>query len=110
VSSYIAAATEEKAKYIKYRGFDDQHYKESIINFIEKFGSAKRKDINDLLLKHLSDALDEKQKRNKISNLLYAMSKIDKTIKNNGSRREPKWVLCQTRRPMEFNQAYHNFN
>jgi ATP-dependent DNA helicase RecG len=96
VSSYIAAATEEKAKYIKYRGFDDHHYKESIIDFIEKFGSAKRKDINDLLLKHLSDALDEKQKRNKISNLLYAMSKTDKTIKNNGSRREPKWVLCQT--------------
>ena len=93
VSSHIAAATEAKARYIKYRGFDDQHYKDMIIAFIKKYGSAARKDIDELLLRHLSDALDEKQKRNKIGNLLYAMSKKDKTIKNNGSNRKPKWVL-----------------
>jgi ATP-dependent DNA helicase RecG len=94
VSSHIAATTEEKAKYIKFRAFDDQHYKEMISAFIRKYRSASRKDIDALLLKHLSDALDERQKRNKVTNLLYAMSKRDKTIKNAGTNRKPKWVLA----------------
>lgn len=93
VSSQIAAITEEKAKYIKYRAFDDQHYRDMILAFIKRYGSASRKDIDELLLKHLSRALNEGQKRNKISNLLYAMSTKDKTIKNIGSRRVPKWVI-----------------
>jgi ATP-dependent DNA helicase RecG len=94
VSSHIAAATGEKARYIKYRAFEDKHYKDMIITFIRNYNSASRKDVDELLLKHLSDALDEKQKRNKIGNLLYAMSKRDNIIKNIGSRRKPKWILC----------------
>jgi len=93
VSSSIAAAMREKAKYIKYRAFDDQQYKNMIIAFIKRYGSASREEIDDLLLKKLSDVLSEKQKQNKISNLLYAMSKKDKIIKNDGSRRVPKWVI-----------------
>jgi ATP-dependent DNA helicase RecG len=64
-----------------------------IIAFIKKYGSASRKDIDDLLLKKLSDVLGKKQKQNKISNLLYAMSKKDKIIRNTGSRHVPKWVI-----------------
>jgi len=41
----------------------------------------------------LSDALEEKQKRNKIHNLLHEMYKKDGTIKNTGSKRKSKWVL-----------------
>ena len=93
VSSPIAAAMGEKAKYIRYRAFDDQQYKNMIIAFIKKYGSASRKEIDDLLLKKLSDVLSEKQKRNKISNLLYAMYRKDKIIRNTGSRRVPKWVI-----------------
>lgn len=94
VSSRVAEATDERARYIKCKGFDDQRHKESIINFIDEYGSASRKDVDDLLIRFLSSALDEKQKRNKISNLLYAMSKKDNTIKNIGSKRKPKWILC----------------
>ena len=93
VSSQIAAITEEKAKYIKYRAFDDQHYKDMIIAFVKRYGSASRKDIDELLFKHLSPALHERQKRNKIRNLLYAMSKKDKSIENKGTSRKPKWIL-----------------
>ena len=46
-----------------------------------------------LKLSKLSDALEEKQKRNKIHNLLYEMYKKDETIRNTGSRRKPMWVL-----------------
>ena len=93
VAAKIAAATGDKPTYIKYRAFDDQHYRDMIISFIEKFGSASRKEIDDLLLDKLSDALDEKQKRNKIKNLLYAMSKREKIIKNEGPTKKPKWIL-----------------
>lgn len=66
-----------------------------IIAFLDKYGSANRKDIDKLLMDKLSDALSEKQKRSKISNLLYTMSKKDKTIKNTGSDHKPIWVLLK---------------
>ncbi len=93
VTAKIAAITGDKSTYIKQRAFDDQHYKEMIIAFIKQYGSASRKDINDLLLNKLSDALDQKQKFSKIHNLLYEMSKKDKSIINQGSRKRSRWVL-----------------
>ena len=93
VSAKIAAATGDKSSYIKYRAFDDEHYKKMVIAFIKKYGSASRKEIDDLLMGKLSDALEEKQKRNKIHNLLHEMYKKDETIKNTGSKRKSKWVL-----------------
>lgn len=64
-----------------------------VLAYIGEYGSASRNDIDDLLLDKLSDILGEEQKRNKIRNLLYSMSKRDKTIKNDGTGRTPKWVL-----------------
>ena len=95
LSSHIAAATGEKTDYIKYRGFKELHYKRMIIDFIKEYDFATRADINRLLLDSLSKALGEEQKLNKIKNLLAAMSKKDKTIKNIGSRTRPKWVLSE---------------
>lgn len=43
--------------------------------------------------REISDALNEKQKRYKINNLLNEMSNKEKTIKNSGSDRKPHWVL-----------------
>ena len=93
LSSKLATTTDEKTKYIKYKAFDDRHYKDMIIAYIKKYGSAGRKDIDKLLTDKLSDALDKSQKRNKISNLLRAMSKKDKTIKNKGTTRKPIWII-----------------
>ncbi len=67
-----------------------------IIAYIKKYGAADRKDIDKLLMDKLSGALDESRKGKKISNILYAMSKKDKTIKNSGTNRQPKWILNQT--------------
>jgi ATP-dependent DNA helicase RecG len=55
------------------------------------------------LLKKLSDVLGKKQKQNKISNLLYAMAKKDKTLKNIGSRRNPKWILNRIKNNIQPN-------
>ncbi|WP_244910423.1 ATP-binding protein [Caldibacillus thermoamylovorans] len=80
VSAKIAAITGDKSTYIKNRAFDKEHYKKLIISFLEKYGSASREDIDNLILDKLSDALDEEQKKKKVTNILYEMRKKDNTI------------------------------
>ena len=92
VAASIAAASNDKAAYIKNKAFDDEHYKKMIIAFIQKYGSASRKELDDLLLEKLSAALNEKQKVNKVGNLITSL-RIDGTIKNNGSDKKSSWVL-----------------
>ncbi len=91
VAARIAGATGGKASYIKNKAFDDEHYKRMISAFIEKYGSATRQEINDLLLSKLSDVLNEKQEISKIGNLLTAM-RMDGLIENVGSFSKSKWV------------------
>ena len=92
VAAGIAEATASKANYVKMRSFDDAHYERMIREYLEKFGSASRKEINDLLLDKLSDALNEKQKQNKINNLLMKLRKKG-IIYNTGSRKASSWSL-----------------
>lgn len=93
VSAKIAAITGDKSTYIKNRAFDKEHYKKLIISFLEKYGSASREDIDNLILDKLSDALDEEQKKKKVTNILYEMRKKDNTIINTGSNRKSRWEL-----------------
>ena len=93
VAADVAAAKGDKTAYIRNRAFDDAHYKKMIISFITEHGSTSRKDIDNLLLDKLSDALDEQQKKNKVRNLIYAMANKDNTIVNKGSSAKPNWVL-----------------
>ncbi|MBF0282032.1 MAG: putative DNA binding domain-containing protein [Zetaproteobacteria bacterium] len=73
ISAQVAQHSGGKAEYIRNRGFDDGHYKQMICEYIEKFGVARRADINLLLLDKLPDVLDKKQKDHKIKNLLQAL-------------------------------------
>lgn len=93
VSSSIAAITGDKSTYIKNRAFDNQHYKKLILAFIKEYGEASRKNIDELLFDKLSDVLNYKQKKKKITNLLYEMHKKDKTIINKGTIKNPRWSL-----------------
>ncbi|MGF7231641.1 hypothetical protein [Arachidicoccus sp.] len=95
ISAQIAEATGQRAEYIKNRGFKDDHYKKMVINLLEQYGKASKEDIDKLLLDLLPIVLDEAQKKNKIRNLLYAMSSKDNIIKNEGSRIKPQWVLVK---------------
>jgi len=94
VSSKVAAVTGKRAEYIRYRGFDDGHYQQMILEYLGKFGSATRKDINTLLLGKLPDILSAKQKMTKINRLLSVRLKAKLgLIRNEGSDAAPKWVL-----------------
>ena len=88
VTSRIAKATDDKADYIRHRAFDKNHYKKLVLSLLRKFGPAKRKEIDRLLLGKLPDILTPQQKENKIRNLLQEMSKKDGSIKSVGG---PGW-------------------
>ena len=93
LSSGIHKHLENKAEYIKQRGMDKGYYENLIAEFLHKFGSASRKDIDDLLLDKLPGVLSHEKKRNKIRNLLHEMSKKKGIINNAGTDRHPKWEL-----------------
>ena len=97
ISSQIAEATNQKAEYIKNRGFKDNHYKKLIIDLISKYGKASKEDIDNLILDILPAVLDEQKKKNKVRNLVYSMHKKDKTIENQGTTRHPLWILSSSK-------------
>jgi ATP-dependent DNA helicase RecG len=93
IAGMIAGITGQKADYIKNRGFKDSHYKQLVLNFLQQFREAGKQDIDHLLKDILPGVLDEKQRANKIRNLLYAMSRKDKSIINKGTNRKPVWKI-----------------
>ena len=92
ISFDVAEKTNMQAEYIKTRGLKDDHFKTLILEYLDKCKQASKEGIDNLLLDILPGVLDEKQRKNKIRNLIYAMSKKDKTILNQGTNRYPKWV------------------
>lgn len=76
LSSKIATASQHvglKSSYIKNKSFDDEYFKKLILEYINKFGKASRKEIDDLLLGKLSDNLTLQQKKYKVMNLLTSL-------------------------------------
>lgn len=88
VAAAVAAATNEKATYILNKAFDDDHYKQLIISYLIKFKKANRSEIESLIIPKLSEVLSEKQKSDKVKNLLQSM-KRESQIRLNGR----DWVL-----------------
>ena len=90
ISAQIADITDKKAQYTRNKGLDTELLKSFIIKHIEIHGYATRKEIDELLLNKLPDYLDEEQRKKRIENILQQMRR--NTIKNIGTRTNPKWV------------------
>lgn len=93
LSPSIAQSIDAKAEYISNRGFDDQYYKDLIVEYLKTFERAQKKDITKLLWDKLPDVLDEKQKKYKIGNLLRALQDSDIIKRDNDNKRSGFWVL-----------------
>ena len=98
VSAVVSKATASKADYIRTRAQDDEFYAKLLADYLKKFGKASRKEINQLLLPKLSDALTAQQKDRKIGNLLSNLRRADR-IRNSGSRAHPVWALAESKQP-----------
>jgi len=97
VSAALAKSTDDKANYIRTRAQDDMFYSKLVLDYLEKFGQATRKEIDGLLLDKLSDGLNSKQKVNKISNLLTKMRRSG-LIVNAGTDKSPSWVFAEQKK------------
>lgn len=94
VSAWVAAATANKADYIRTRAQDDEFYAKLLTDYLAKFRQADRAEINKLLLPMLSDALTMEQKEDKVGNLLTKLRRKG-CIRNTGTRGQPIWQLAE---------------
>jgi len=76
ISSNVASVTGQKDEYIRMQGLNDEHYQALIITYLTKFKKGKRVDFEKLLLDKLPDILDEKQKKDKVKNLLQKLRRL----------------------------------
>lgn len=75
VAKTVASNIGKKADYTKNKGLDDKYYKDLLSKFIKQHKKVCRKDVDELLLTKLPEALTEKQKITKIGHLLSALKK-----------------------------------
>jgi ATP-dependent DNA helicase RecG len=94
VSAQVAAATDQKADYIRTRAQDDEFYAKLLTDYLKRYGSATRAEINKLLLPKLSEVLSAEQKYVKVSNLLAKLRRRG-AIVNAGSDTAPSWRLAE---------------
>lgn len=93
VSESVAAKTDTQADYIRNRSFDRAYFKDMVVQYLQTYHEAKRSEIDKLLLDKISDALNEKQKRQYIKTLLKEM-RTEGTIMTVGRTRGATWVLA----------------
>lgn len=93
VAASIAAATGEKAEYIRARAFDDSWYSDLILRYLKEFDTGAKADFHALLAPKFSDLMDERQKRKKVGNLLQSLKKRG-IIEVEGSTRAGVWRLA----------------
>lgn len=92
ISAKIAAATDQKAAYMRKKELSGKQYRKLITDYLAQFESLTRKEIDDYMLDEIRGELSESEKKSKISNLLtYLRRKGD--IVNVGSDAYPLWKL-----------------
>lgn len=93
LSAEVAQTMDEEARYIKNKGFDDQYYRDMIIDFLEKFGKAQKKDFRKLLWDKFPEVLTDRQKERKILTLLTYLKKEGKIETDSSNQQTSNWVL-----------------
>lgn len=93
VSADIAGATDSKAQYTRHKAFEKKFLHDYVIMFLKHHQKATPGEIHVLLEDKLSDLLTDKQRKDKIRNILQEMSR-DGLIKNIGAQgKNAVWVL-----------------
>lgn len=91
----LAKTTEEKADYIKRKGFDNKYYQDMIVDYLEKFGQANKADLRKLLMDKFPDGLEEKQKERKILTLLTALKRQGVITTDSDNKQISHWILVK---------------
>jgi len=92
IAKPVAQQTGQKASYSKNKAFDKQYYLDLICKSIGEHGSLSRRDIDELLWNKLPEWMDDRQRKNKVANLIAELRRTGKII-NQGSDTQSLWVL-----------------
>ena len=95
LSADAAKSIDQEAEYIKNKGFDNQYYKDLVVKYLEQYGKAKKKDIRALLWDKLPEILDDKQKEDKMRNLLSSMKRNGIITTDSPNQQKSSWILCK---------------
>ena len=94
LSAEVSKTIDAGANYIKNKAFDDQYYKDLIIEYLKQYGKAQKKDFRNLLMEKLPDSLSEKQKEYKIGNLLASLKRQGKIKPDSTNQQTSFWILA----------------
>ena len=89
----LAKSDDEKAEYIKNKGFDNKYYQDLILDYISKFGKASKQQIRILLADKLPETMTEEQKERKILYLLTRLKKKGAIVRDADSRKMTNWII-----------------
>lgn len=93
LSAEVAQNIDEEAKYIKNKAFNDQYYRDMIVQYLRQYGKARKQDIRDLLWDKLPDVLDDKKKNSKISTLLTSLRTKGVITTDSPNQQTSHWIL-----------------
>ena len=96
VAAAVAKATETEASYTRNKGTEKAHLKRFVLDHMERFGEATRAKLDDLLLPMMAAGLSDKQKRDRVKNLLSEMRTKDGSIVSNGFGPGVAWRLAKS--------------
>lgn len=91
IAKAIAGKLGKKAEYTRNKGLDENFYMEMIVKLINQHKQVSRKDVDELLLSKLPEALNEKQKLTKIGHMLAKLKKQGDI--ELGEKKQ--WVRCK---------------
>jgi len=95
VSAKIAEIIDERAQYTKNKAMDDKYYIDLIIKYLIKWKKGTKSNFVELLGDKLPDILNEKQKIDKVRNLLTQMRCSELIEHADGNKRTGVWVLTK---------------
>ncbi len=92
LSADVSKTIDAGADYIKNRAFNDQYYKDLIVEYLKQYEKARKSDFRQLLIDKLPDSLVDTQKESKIGNLLTSL-RMQGVIKTDPDNRL-YWILA----------------
>ena len=92
VAWHIAASTDDQVDYIHRKAFDDEYYRDIILEYSKVFGSAPRAKLQQLVEEKRSKSLTPKQKYTKVTPLLRTLSESGKVMAH-GATKAAIWKL-----------------
>jgi ATP-dependent DNA helicase RecG len=93
VSSLKAEIIDAQEQHTNNKGHNDQFYRQMIMDYLKQWGRGSKKDFLELLDEKLPNALSDKQKDDKVRNLLALLRRDGQIVNTSPNRRSAIWEL-----------------